>query len=261
MLKKRLMFALLWNQGKYCLSRNFKLQKAGDLGWIKRNYNFQVIAFSIDELVVLNVSRGDKAMEAFAASVTDLTHGCFVPLAVGGGIRTLDHAALLLNSGADKLVLNTPLFTQPDLVRSIAQRYGRQCVVASIDYRRTPTGPVVMIENGMTPVSHSLGEAVAHARELGAGEILLTSMDQDGTGQGYDLETLLDVARSSPIPLIAAGGVGKNEHLASWLSRPEAGAAATANIFNFIGGGLIEARAHLDQVGIPLAHWDFQWNG
>lgn len=261
MLKKRLMFALLWNNGRYCLSRNFKLQKAGDLAWIKKNYNFEVIAFSIDELVVLNVTRGDKAMEMFASSITELTRGCFVPLAVGGGIRTLDHAALLLNAGADKLVLNTPLYTQPDLVRAIAQRYGRQCVIASIDYRREPSGLKVMMENGSTAVSMSLEEAIANARELGAGEILLTSIDQDGTGQGYDLQTLESVARQSPIPLIAAGGVGKNEHLASWLERPYAGAAATANIFNFLGSGLVEARQHLDEHGVPLAHWDFRWNG
>lgn len=259
MLKKRLMFALLWNQGKYCLSRNFKLQKAGDLAWIKKNYNFQVIAFSIDELVVLNVSRGEKSMDAFASSVTELTRGCFVPLAVGGGIRTLDHAALLLNSGADKLVLNTPLFTQPDLVRAIVQKYGRQCVVASIDYQRGPTGPVVVMENGASKAPFSLADAIARAQELGAGEILLTSVDRDGTGQGYDLETLRLVAASTRVPLIAAGGVGKNEHLAAWLERPEAGAAATANIFNFLGSGLIEARAHLEQLGIPIAHWDFQW--
>ena len=138
MVKKRLIFTLLWQNGHYCLSRNFKLQKAGGLEWIQKHYNFQVIAFSIDELVVLNTTRGDKAMPLFADHLSRLTRGVFCPLAVGGGIRSLDDAALLLRSGADKLVVNTTLFHQPDLVRELAATYGSQCVVASIDFRLYP---------------------------------------------------------------------------------------------------------------------------
>ncbi len=261
MLKKRLIFTLLWNQGRYCLSRNFKLQFAGDLAWIKKNYNFQVIAFSIDELIILNVSRGPKATEAFAKDVSALTRGCFVPLAVGGGVRSLADAELLLNSGADKLVLNTPLYTDPQLVRDLARRYGSQCVVASIDYKRTPAGNAVVMENGTTAVNMTVEQAIVSAQKLGAGEVFLTSIDQDGTGQGYDIATLERAEAVAAVPVIASGGVGSNEHLEAWLAHPRAMAAATANIFNFLGGGLIDARKHLGDRGIPLAHWDFNWRG
>lgn len=261
MLKKRLVFALLWKNGKFCLSRNFKLQQAGDLMWIEKNYNFKVIAFSIDELVVLNVSRGDKEMTTFAAQVTELTRGCFVPLAAGGGIRSIDDAMLLLRSGADKLVVNTSLSRDPSLVSALAQRFGRQCVVASIDYRNVNGRREVFVENGAVATGMTVEEAVANAERLGAGEIYLTSMDRDGTGQGYDSEMLDAVAPTARVPVIASGGVGKFEHLAGWLSRPYASAAATANIFNFLGEGLREARTHIEDQGIPLAKWEFQWKG
>lgn len=261
MLKKRLIFTLLWQKGAYCLSRNFKLQTAGDLTWIKKHYNFQVIAFSIDELVVLNVARGDKGLESFAADVAELTRGCFVPLAAGGGIRSLGDARLLLNSGADKLVVNTPLYDQPDLVRELAQQFGRQCVVGSIDYKRTERGTEVFTQNGARPTGKSVEEAVAHAQGLGVGEIYLTSIERDGTGQGYDMGTLLRAIEASRVPLIASGGVGNFDHLADWLVQERASAAATANIFNFLGAGLIEARHHIAGRGIPLAQWEFGWKG
>ena len=259
MLKKRLIFALLWRGGKFCLSRNFKLQQAGDLGWIEKNYNFKVIASAIDELVVLNVTRGDKAMETFAAQVTDHTRGCFVPLAAGGGIRSMDDALLLLRSGADKLIVNTTLIQDPELVSALARRFGRQCVVASIDYRRVNGVNAVFVENGAVATGMTVEEAVTNAERLGAGEVYLTSIDQDGTGQGYDTETLERVAMSTNVPVIASGGVGKFEHLAGWLAHPYAAAAATANIFNFLGEGLREARLHIEDTGIPLAAWSFQW--
>ena len=255
MLKKRLIFALLWQNGKFCLSRNFKLQLAGDLAWIQKNYNFKVVAQAIDELVVLNVARFDKAMAAFASQVAELTQGCFVPLAAGGGIRNMDDAELLLRSGADKLIVNTALVTDHDLVSAMVRRFGSQCVVASVDYRRVLGGTEVFIENGSRGSGASVDEAVRRAEGLGVGEIYLTSMDQDGTGQGYDLEPLIRLAATTKVPIIASGGVGKFEHLASWLASPSASAAATANIFNFLGSGLLEARKHIVEQGIPLATW------
>ena len=260
MLKKRLIFALLWRSGKFCLSRNFKLQAAGDLSWIERNYNFKVIASAIDELIVLNVSREPTQTGVFAEQISALTHDCFVPLAAGGNIRSVEDALLLLRSGADKLVLNSPLVSDPDLIASLVRRFGRQCVVASIDYRRTAAGTEVFIDNGGTATGLSVEQAIARAEALGAGEIFLTCVDRDGTGQGYDIDTLQAAAHASGVPVIASGGVGRFEHLADWLRMPVGVAAATANIFNFLGDGLREARSHLEGDGIPLAHWDYQWD-
>ena len=261
MLKKRLIFTLLWRNGAYCLSRNFKLQNAGDLKWLQKHYNLQRIAFSIDELIVVNVAREDKQMKLYAANVGEVSRGCFAPLAVGGGIRSMDDAKLLLNSGADKLVLNTPIFTQPELVASLVQAYGSQCVAASIDYKRVGGRMEVFTRNGTEAAGMDPVEAVLHAQRLGAGEIFLTSMDKDGTGQGYDMETLDRVVGVARVPVIASGGVGNYEHLAAWLVRDRAQAATTANIFNFLGEGLTEARKHLTASGLDLATWDFGWRG
>ncbi len=261
MLKRRLIFALLWQKGAFWLSRNFRVSKAGNLGWLEKNYNFAVIADAIDELVVLNVSREPGHMHDFAADVAALCAGVFVPLTVGGGIRSLDDAALLLRNGADKLLVNTPLYEESELVRELVATYGSQCIVASIDYKRTTTSTEVYSQQGARGTGHSVETAVARAVELGAGEILLTSMDRDGTGQGYDLEVLRRVAATTSIPVIASGGVGNFEHLAAWLEDPLGTAACTANIFNFLGGGLREARDHIVSRGIPLATWEPGWRG
>src|SRR5260221_5621172 len=135
MVKNRLLFTLLMQNGTYMLSRNFRLQAVGDLNWIKESYDFEAIAYSIDELVVLNVTRGDKNLEAFAEHVSELVQNCMIPIACGGGIRSMDDAFLLLDAGADKLVVNTALVKQPELVQELVTRFGSQCVVASIDYK------------------------------------------------------------------------------------------------------------------------------
>lgn len=261
MLKRRLIFALLWQKDAFWLSRNFRVQRAGNLDWIEKHYNFGVIADAIDELVVLNISREDRRLEAFATQVRALTRGVFVPLAAGGGIRSAEEASVLLRSGADKVVVNIPLFDQPGLVEDLARTYGRQCVVASIDYKRSAIGDEVFTANGTRATGLGVDEAVSRAVELGAGEILLTSMDRDGTGQGYDLEVLRRIAKKSPVPIIASGGVGNFDHLASWLEDPLGQAACTANIFNFLGGGLLEARRHIVARGVALATWEFGWRG
>jgi len=260
-LKRRLIFTLLWRDGRFCLSRNFKLQSAGDLDWIKRHYNLQVIAFSIDELVVLNVTRGEKNHRRFADDTRELSRGCFVPLAAGGGVRSIEDARLLLSAGADKIVLNTPLFDQPELVKELAGMFGTQCVVGSIDYRKRNGIPEVATENGSRMITLPLTDVLARVESLGAGEVLLTNIDRDGTGQGYDLSTLDQASAALSIPVIASGGVGRNEHFQEWLERDHGFAAATANIFNFLGEGLVEARRHLAAHGVPLASWDFTWKG
>lgn len=259
--KRRLIFALLWQKDAFWLSRNFRIQRAGNLAWIEKNYNFGVIADAIDELVVLNVSREDKRMDAFAAQIGELTRGCFVPLAAGGGVRTLDDAHMLLRGGADKVVVNTPIFEDPALVKEIAKTYGRQCVVASIDYKRVNGREEVFTRNGTHNTGLTVDAAVQGAVDAGAGEILLTSMDRDGTGQGYDLDVLRRIEASCPVPIIASGGVGNYDHLAAWLEEPRGLAACTANIFNFLGGGLLEARKHIVERGTALATWEFGWRG
>lgn len=262
--KRRMLFALLWQNGSYCLSRNFRLQRVGNLKWVQDNYNFKVIADAIDELLILNVSRNDtngqKDFQNFCEALKEVVEGVFVPVAAGGGVLSVAHAGELLASGADKVIVNSALFDCPTAVREIAATYGSQCVVASIDYKwASDGGTQVFKQNGSIPTELTVEQAAELAVSLGAGELYIQSMDRDGTGQGYDLETLSRVVEIVDVPVIAAGGVGGSGHLSDWLSQDRGFAACTANIFNFLGGGLLEARQVVTASNVPLANWEFGW--
>lgn len=256
MAKNRLIFTLLLDHGTYQLSRNFSLQAAGDLNWLKDFYDFNSIALSIDELVVLNVDRGERDMQRFAQNVAELSQGCFMPMAAGGGIRSLKDAYLLLHSGADKLVVNTPVHRQPELVRELVEHFGSQCIVAAVDYLSEGGKTETFIENGQTPTGKDAVAAAKLAESLGAGEIYLNSIRRDGTGQGLELDITRRVAEAVSIPVIAAGGVGTFQHLVEGLRQGGATASATANLFNFMAKGLTEARQHMLTQGVSLARWD-----
>jgi len=255
MLKPRLIFTLLFDQGQYQLSRNFRLQEVGDLEWLRSNYDFDAIAYYIDELVVLNVTRGEYNISQFAAGLTELAKYYFLPITVGGGIRSLQDAHTLFRSNTDKLVFNTPLFKDPDLVRAMASTFGTQCIVASIDYQKTENGYQVITECGTEATNMSLQEAVELAQDLGAGELYLTSIDRDGTGFGYETEIYEEIAKDCKVPLIMSGGVGKSDHFVEGLSLSGVTGASTANIYNFMSDGLTAARSHIVASGIPLAQW------
>lgn len=259
MLKKRLIFTLLYNQGQFMLSRNFRLQKVGDLKWLQTNYNFSHISFSIDELIVLDVTRGEKNSEAFCEALKLLAEGCFVPIAAGGGIRTIEHARTLLRSGADKVVVNTPLYENNDVISELASEFGQQCVVAAMDIKRTPDGSYqAWAECGSKCLDGSAASWVEQVTNAAVGEIYLNSIDRDGTGQGFDLQLLDLLPPDMPKPVILAGGVGNATHLAEGLADPRVDAVATAHLFNFVGDGLKQARELLTAGGIVLPIWDIQ---
>lgn len=257
MLKKRLIFTLLSQNGVFQLSRNFSLQAVGNLDWLRKYYDLSSISRSVDELVLLNVARGEKRMESFCQDVSKLSSFCFMPIAAGGGIQSLDDAHRLLDSGADKLVVNSALFTRPDLVRDLVQVFGRQCIVASLDYKITALGAEVILENGQRPSGLTLEQAIVLAEGAGAGELYVTSIDRDGTGQGYDLEALAMVSNFCRVPVIASGGVGDFRHLLEGLRLKNVTGVSTANIYNFLGDGLTKARRFIEEGDVPLAHWNF----
>ena len=241
MLKKRIIFTLLYDSGSFMLSRNFRLQRVGNLEWLQRNYNF---------------ARGQRDLQAFCETLKALTAGCFVPIAAGGGVRTLEQARQLLHSGADKIVVNNPLFDQPDLVRDLAREFGQQCVVGSVDLKRDNTGGYrIMTDSGTRVVDQAPAAALQWLDEQWVGELYLNSIDQDGTGQGYDLATLDQLPAGCTLPVILAGGVGNGAHLAVGFADPRVDAVATAHLFNFIGDGLRRARVALFQQGAQLAVW------
>ena len=255
MLKKRIIFTLLYDNGQFMLSRNFRLQKVGDLEWLQKNYNFEHISFFIDELLVLDVTRGERNQSAFCETLELLTEGCFAPIAAGGGVRSVNHARHLLRSGADKVVVNTPIFTQPELLKELAKEFGQQCVVGSLDLKRTEDGEYrVLVESGSREIDRIAINELQQLSCAFVGEWYLNSIDRDGTGQGYDLALLDKLPLDCSVPIILAGGAGKASHMAAGLVDPRVDAVATANLFNFIGDGLQQARDLL-LADTELAKW------
>jgi cyclase len=257
-LKKRLIFTLLFDGDGFVLSRNFRLQRVGDLLWLQKNYNFENTARSIDELVVLNVAREKSDLKDFSEAIKSLSRGCFVPISAGGGLRNVKDAGLLLKSGADKVVINTMLVTNYKIVQQIANKYGKQCIVASVDLKRGTDGQFAQfIESGKTQLSDDPRRALERLQDGPIGEIYLNSMDRDGTGQGYDMEILELLPTNCTKPVIFAGGVGNSNHLDLGLRDNRVDAVATAHLFNFIGNGLESARINLLSAGHKFPTWNF----
>ena len=258
MLKKRLIFTLLFDGIGFVLSRNFRLQRVGDLSWLQMNYNFENTARSIDELIVLNVARGKFDPKNFLDALKSLSKGCFVPISAGGGICSIGDAGALLKSGADKVVINTMLVANYEIVQQIANKYGKQCIVASIDVKRGADGQFAQhIDSGNTELSDDPRLILERLQDGPIGEIYLNSMDRDGTGQGYDMGTLELLPTNCTKPVILAGGVGNSNHLDLGLRDNRVDAVATAHLFNFVGNGLESSRKNLVSNGHRFPTWNF----
>ena len=256
MLKNRLLFTLLYGDGVYNLSRNFNLQKVGDLSWFQENYDFESITNSVDELVILDVSRGDRDSDEFAKQIRTLSKICFMPIAAGGGVSSLRDAYEYFEAGADKIVLNTAFVSNHPLISELVRIFGSQSIVASIDFRVSINSVrMTYINNGAIPTGIPLEQAIRAADALSPGEIYLTSVSRDGTGNGYDLESLKIAASLCKIPVIASGGAGNYVHFRECLSSGYVKAVSTANLFNFICDGLSDARNLILQEGVDLAKW------
>lgn len=253
--RPRLIFSLLMNDGSFMLSRNFELQDVGGLDWLVDFYSFQALSFSVDELIVVNVERGPKDMRRFCRHLERLGKHCFVPLAAGGGVTKVRDARCLLDSGADKIIVNTAVIDSPDSVRELVGHFGGQSIVASIDYQEMSGKTTTYVMNGSVGTGLSPAEHVARAVGLGCGEILLNSMDRDGTGRGFDCGLLAKIAADTPVPIIASGGAGRYAHFVDVFRSAPVAAAATANLFSFIEDGLVEARSLLRTSGFDLAEW------
>ncbi|WP_445946107.1 HisA/HisF-related TIM barrel protein [Shewanella sp.] len=257
MLRNRLIFGLIYNNGSFMQSRNFRLQKVGDINWLEKNYKFQKISFSLDELVVVNASRGDKSIEQFSEVITRLVEDVFIPVAAGGGIRKIQDAELLFQSGADKVILNTPLYNNPELASQIIRRYGSQSLVASVDYKVIDGKPTAHIHDGTVAIPLDMLQYLKQLEDLGVGEIIFNSIDKDGTGFGYDLDHISQYAHLVNVPFVIMGGAGNELHLKDGLNVAGVSGVATANLFNFIGNGLPNARKYMQENGANLATWNY----
>jgi len=206
-----------------------------------------------DELVFLDITATTQGRDAMADVVSRTADEVFIPLTVGGGVRTEQDVESLLRAGADKVSLNSAALSDPDLLSRCADRFGTQCVVIAIDAKRTNGHWEAFAAAGSKPTGRDAAEWAAEATsDRGAGEILLTSMDRDGTGEGYDLELLKAVADATNVPLIASGGAGTPQHFADALTEGRADAVLAASRFHFDELSIAEVKAYLAGRGIPV---------
>lgn len=250
MLKVRVIPTLLWKQFGLVKGIGFdSWRRVGPVLPAIKVYNQR----EVDELVLVDIVAHQSEDELDFESIDEFGQECFVPLTVGGGIARIEQVQRLLRAGADKVSINSAAYRRPELVTEIAKRHGAQCVVASIDARANEGG-------GWTCFSHAGQQATgrdvtAWARELegrGAGEILITSIERDGTMQGYDLALIEAVVRAVQIPVIASGGAGNYQHMVDAVTQAGASAVAAASIFHFTEQTPAGAKAALAAAGIPV---------
>lgn len=241
------------NDGVFFNSRGFKLQPVGELDWINRYLDFE----AIDELVLLNISREDKSVVRFSEHMLQLSKLCFVPISAGGGVTSHDDIRFLLDSGADKVVINSHAYANPSFLSTAAAVFGSQCIVSSIDVRKAGDRYEAVGNCGTYTTGFEALDWARRVEQLGAGEIFLTSITEDGRGNGYDLKLVKSIADSVSIPVIASGGVGEFQHLVEGVVEGGASAVSAANIFHFIGNGLINAKKHIAGQGLNFPMWNF----
>jgi cyclase len=249
MLKTRLIPTLLWKELGLVKSANFKnSRRVGSALPAIKVYNSR----DVDELILCDVDASSVGCAPNYSLVKEVAAECFVPLTVAGGISKLEHIEKLLECGADKVAINTSLFTNPELIDRASRQFGSQCLVASIDARRISTGWECMKNSGQV----STGKAPdIWARELvdrGSGEILITSIDRDGTMSGYDVQLIDAVCRAVNVPVIASGGAGDSTHMVDVLRNTFASAIAAASIFHFTETTPNEIKQELIKEGFPM---------
>lgn len=249
-LKARIIPCLDVKDGRVVKGVNFvDLRDAGDPVTIAAAYD----AAGADELCFLDITASHEKRGTLLDIVAKTAEACFIPLTVGGGVRSLDDIRTLLLAGADKVSLNTTAVQNPGLIAQAARQFGSQCVVVALDARQVRSGHWEIYTHGGRTATGL--DAVTFARTMadaGAGELLLTSMDRDGTGKGFDLALTRAIADAVPVPVIASGGVGNLDDLADGILEGHATAVLAASIFHFGTHSIAEAKAHMAGHGIPV---------
>jgi cyclase len=255
MLAKRIIPCLDVDRGRVVKGVNFVgLRDAGNPIEIARRYNEQ----GADELTFLDITASSEERDLILRVVEEVAAQVFIPLTVGGGVRKVEDVRRLLNAGADKVSINTAAVQNPQLIADAAGRYGAQCIVVAIDAKqaRTAGGPgtrwEVFTHGGRRPAGLDAVDWARKMQKLGAGEILLTSMDRDGTREGFDLALTRAVAEAVDVPVIASGGVGKLDHLAEGVLEGRADAVLAASIFHFGEFTVREAKEYMAKRGIEV---------
>ena len=249
MLAKRIIPCLDVKDGQTVKGVNFiNIRRAGDPVELGAAYAEQ----GADELVFLDITASIEKRGTFIELVREIAKHLNIPFTVGGGVRNADDVARLLDAGADKISINTAAVNHPEMIEKLAGRFGSQCIVIAIDTKHTENGDFVYINGGRTPTNQTTQAWARQVVELGAGEILLTSMDHDGTKRGFALEITRELAENLPIPIIASGGAGTMEHFWEVFEIGKADAALAASVFHFGEIPIPELKKYLKSNGIEV---------
>jgi imidazole glycerol-phosphate synthase subunit HisF len=248
-LSKRVIACMDVRDGQVVKGVQFQqLRHAGDPGELARRYNIE----GIDEVVILDITATLEKRQAMARTIGAVAKEIFLPLTVGGGIRSDEDADAAVEAGADKISINTAALREPALITRLAQRYGSQAVIVAIDAKRRDDGFAVYMRSGTADAAKDAVAWATEAEARGAGEILLTSMDRDGTRAGFDCEMTAAVSDAVNIPVIASGGAGTFDHFTDVFTRGHADAALAASIFHYSESSVADLKRHLREQGIPV---------
>jgi cyclase len=252
MLAKRIIPCLDVDNGRVVKGVRFvDIKDAGDPVEIARRYDSE----GADELTFLDITASAHDRDTLVHVVEQVAGEIFIPLTVGGGIRTLEDIRRMLNAGADKVSINSAAVARPEFVREAAERFGSQCIVVAIDAKQVAESPArweIFTHGGRKPTGLDAIEWARFMVDLGAGEILLTSMDRDGTRQGFDLALTRAISEAVAVPVIASGGVGSLQHLADGVTEGQADAVLAASIFHFAEHSIREAKQYMADQGIEV---------
>ena len=253
MLKKRIIFSLLYCDGYFVQSRNFNIQKVGDVKWLEKNYDFKNISYYIDELIVLDISP-KKNLDIFLKNLNIILKFCFIPISVGGGIDSFSKAKKILRNGADKIVINSNLNSK--LLNEISTTYGQQSIIASIDFKKKIDEYRIFINNSTKELKINMNKFLKKINNFPVGEIMLNSIDRDGTGNGLDFSILEFLPKKINKSVIISGGCGNAKHIFEGINKKNIDAVSTANLLNFVGDGLKLARDEILEQKDNLPVWD-----
>jgi len=249
LLKVRIIPCLDVNNGRVVKGINFvDLVDAGDPAEQAKVYD----SAGADELCFLDITTSHEDRNTMVSVVARTAERCFMPVTVGGGVRSVEDITTLLKAGADKVSINTAAIEQPELIKNAANKFGSQCIVVAIDAKRVGSGYKIFTHGGRRATGIDAIEWAKNVEASGAGEILLTSMDRDGTKLGFDIELTQTISDAVSVPLIASGGVGTLDHLVEGVTKGHASAVLAASIFHFGIYNIAEAKAYMKKVGVAV---------
>jgi cyclase len=254
---KRIIFNLFYEDGFFCQSRNFFLQRVGDVNWLKNTFGFENLSNYIDELIITltTINPSVKKVKKYLNDVEIIKKNFFLPITLAGGIRSIEDVQQRFNSGADKILLNSLVHIDIEKINSISNRYGSQAVILGCDYIYMNNKIITKFQSAKR-YSYEIKEYLIRLRKnkINFGELLVNSIDKDGTGQGFDLN-IIKIFKDFDKPLIVMGGAGNSDHFLQ-VFKKNIDAAATGNLFNFLGSGLKNTRLILIKKKFKLVNFD-----